>query len=93
LGGAKRIAAVARPRFCPQSGGCGVNHLEAHEALKGRLVRVREGHWKTEFAGMLGTVEACWGQSEYAAVDVRLEDGRSELFWLTSLDVVEGATK
>ncbi len=71
----------------------GVNHLEAYEACRGTLVRVREGHWKTEFAGMLGTVEACWGQSAYAAVDVRLEDGRSELFWLSSLDVVEGAIR
>ncbi len=67
----------------------GVKHLEAHEACRGTLVRVREGHWKTEFAGMLGTVEECWGQSAYAAVDVRLEDGRSELFWLSSLDVVD----
>ena len=71
----------------------GANHLEAYEACRGTLVRVREGHWKTEFAGMLGTVEKCWGQSAYAAVDVRLEDGRSELFWLTSLDVVEGAAR
>ena len=71
----------------------GVNHLEAYEAFRGTLVRVREGHWKTEFAGMLGTVEKYWGTSKYAAVDVRLADGRSELFWLTSLDVAEGATR
>ncbi len=66
----------------------GVNHLDAYKARRGTLVRVRERHWKTEFAGMLGTIEKCWGQSEYAAVDVRLEDGRSELFWLSSLDVM-----
>jgi len=51
---------------------------------------VREGHWKSQFAGMIGTVQNCWGNSEHAAVDVLLEDGRSELFWLTDLSVAEG---
>jgi hypothetical protein len=50
---------------------------------------VKEGHWKSQFAGMHGTVQNCWGNSEYAAVDVLLEDGRSELFWLTDLSVVD----
>jgi hypothetical protein len=38
---------------------------------------------------MRGTIQACWGQSEHAAVDVLLEDGRSELFWLPNLEAVE----
>jgi hypothetical protein len=38
---------------------------------------------------MRGTVQNLWGQSEYAAVDVLLEDGRSELFWLPDLAVVD----
>ena len=63
--------------------------MEAHEARRGTVVRVREGHWKTEFGGMLGTVQACWGNSEHAAVDVLMEDGRLELFWLPNLDVVD----
>ena len=67
----------------------GVNTLEAHEARRGTVVRLREGHWKTEFGGMLGTVQACWGNSEHAAVDVLMEDGRFELFWLLNLDTVE----
>jgi hypothetical protein len=49
------------------------------------VVRVREGHWKSPFAGMRGTVQNLWGQSEYATVDVLLEDGRFELFWLPDL--------
>jgi hypothetical protein len=53
-------------------------------------VRVREGHWKSQFARMTGTVQNCWGNSEHVAVDVLLEDGRSELFWLTDLSVVDG---
>jgi hypothetical protein len=63
--------------------------LEAYDARRGTVVRVREGHWKTDFAGMLGTVQKCWGTSEQAAVDVLMEDGRLELFWLPNLDVVD----
>jgi hypothetical protein len=74
--------------FCNDAG---VNDLQAYEARRGTLVRVREGHWKSEFAGMLGTIQHCWGQSEHAAVDVLLEDRRSELFWLTDLEVADGA--
>ena len=63
--------------------------MEAYEARRGTRVRIREGHWKTEFAGMHGTIQKCWGNSEHAAVDVRLEDGRSEFFWLPDLEVLE----
>ena len=65
--------------------------MKWYEARRGTLVRVKEGHWKAEFAGMLGTVQHCWGQSEHAAVDVLLEDRRSELFWLTDLESAEEA--
>jgi hypothetical protein len=40
---------------------------------------------------MLGTIQHCWGQSEYAAVDVLLEDRRLELFWLPDLEVADEA--
>jgi hypothetical protein len=66
-----------------------VNILEAYEARRGTRVRVREGHWKSDFAGMYGTIQKCWGNSEHAAVDVLLEDGHPELFWLPNLEVVE----
>ena len=64
--------------------------MQAYEARRGTVVRVRGGHWKNDFAGMRGTVQNLWGQSEHAAVDVLLEDGRSELFWLSDLAVVDG---
>ena len=64
--------------------------MQAYEARRGTVVRVREGHWKNEFAGMSGTVQHLWGSSEHAAVDVLLEDGRSESFWPTDLSVVDG---
>ena len=61
----------------------------ANEARRGTVVQVREGHWKSQFAGMRGTVQDLWGSSEHAAVDVLLEDGRSGLFWLSDLSVVD----
>jgi hypothetical protein len=62
--------------------------FEAYEARRGKMVRVREGHWKKDFAGMTGTIQKFLGNSEYAVVDVLLEDGRLELFWLSDLSVV-----
>lgn len=82
---------VAGARVRPHgSADMGVVLIEAHEASKGTAVRVREGHWKAEFSGKRGTVREVWGDSEHAAVDVLMEDGRLELFWLPNLDVVEG---
>jgi hypothetical protein len=63
--------------------------LEPYEARRGKVVRVREGHWKTNFAGMLGIVQRVWSQSEHAAVDVVMEDGRLELVWLPNLDAAD----
>ena len=65
--------------------------MQWYEAGRGTLVRIKAGHWKNEFAGMLGTIQYCWGQSEHAAVDVLLEDRRSELFWLTDLEIADEA--
>jgi len=63
--------------------------MQAYEARRGTVVRVRDVHWKRQFAVMRGTVQNLWGQSEHVAVDVLLEDGSSELFWLTDLSVVD----
>ena len=49
---------------------------------------MKEGHRRSGFCGMLGTVEGTWGHPEYPALDVRLADGRSELFWFYELDKV-----
>ena len=63
--------------------------MQADEARRGTVVRVREGHWKSQFAGMRGTVQGLWGRLEHVVVDVLLEDGRRELFWLPDLAVVD----
>lgn len=63
--------------------------MEAQEARTGTVVRVKEGYRKADLVGMRGTVQKCWGHPDYAAVDVRLEDRRTELLWIHELDVVE----
>ena len=63
--------------------------MQAYEARRGKVVPVRQGHWANEFAGMRGTIQERWGNSEHVAVDVLIEDGSSELFWLADLTEVD----
>ena len=63
--------------------------MRLREARAGVAVRVKDGLWRSEFGGMLGTVEHIWGHPDHPALDVRLEDGRSELFWFHELDKVQ----
>lgn len=63
-----------------------MNLLQSYEAHPGVTVRVKQAHWKSKYSGMRGTVEHRWGHSDHPALDVRLEDGRLELFWFHELD-------
>jgi hypothetical protein len=36
----------------------------------------------------MGTIRAMWGDPEYVALDVLLEDGRLQLFWHYELEEV-----
>ena len=63
--------------------------MESQEARSGTVVRVKEGYRKTDLVGKRGTVRECWGHPDYSAVDIELEDGRSELLWFHQLEVVE----
>ncbi len=65
--------------------------MESQAARPGTAVRVKEGYRRPELEGMGGTVEQCYGSPNYLALDVRLEDGRSELFWFHQLDSVAPA--
>jgi hypothetical protein len=65
--------------------------MEPQEARSGTVVRVREGYRKTDLVGMRGTVRRCWGHPDYSAVDIEMEDGRSELLWAHHLDVLEAS--
>jgi len=40
---------------------------------------------------MGGVIEECWGSPDYLALDVHLEDGRSELFCFHELDTATPA--
>jgi len=63
--------------------------LESSEAHKGTVVRVRDGDWKSQFAGMRGTIQKPWVSYAHAAVEILLEDGRLEFFWPPNLELVE----
>jgi len=49
-------------------------------------VKVLETDRIPELRGMFGTIEHCFGHPEYMALDVRLDDGQSELFWAHGLE-------
>jgi hypothetical protein len=73
-------------RVLPRPENHRVNHLLAHEPIPGVTVRVKQAHWKSKYSSMRGTVEHRWGHPDHPALDVRLEDGRLELFWFHELD-------
>jgi hypothetical protein len=75
-------------RSSPDSESMEVSMMGPHKPQPGMLVRVKEKHWKTQFGGMLGTVEHRWGNPDHPALDVRLEDGLLVLFWFHELDEV-----
>ena len=63
--------------------------MQADEARGGTVVRVRNGHWKSQFGGMRGTIQKPWVSYAHGAVNVLLEDGSLRLFWLSDLSWVD----
>jgi hypothetical protein len=55
-------------------------------------VRVGNSLLRTDLRGLEGTIAARWGHPQYVALDVRLDDGRSQLFWHHELEEIEGVT-
>lgn len=47
----------------------------------GKQVRLRADRRGTRPRGTIGSVYRCYGEPEYLALEVVLEDGRSHLFW------------
>jgi hypothetical protein len=62
--------------------------IRSEEACVGTRVRVRPHYRKSELWGALGTIAKVWGAPHYAVVEVRLDDGRSELLWRHELKEV-----
>ena len=62
--------------------------MEAYEAHRGTVVRVREDYRNSEVACMRGTIQESWVSCAHGTVDVLLEDGSLRLLWLSDLSVV-----
>ena len=60
----------------------------SEKAQIGKRVRIRADHCSTALRGMVGTIEERWGDPDYIALDVLLDDGRSELFWHQELEEI-----
>jgi len=64
--------------------------VSPEQAQIGARVRVGESGLRSEWRGLTGTIIGRWGHPEYVALDVRLEDGRSQLFWHHELEDASG---
>ena len=60
--------------------------MRSEEALIGRRVRVRKDHRKTDLRGQEGTITHMWGNPDYPAFDVLLDNGNWQLFWHHELE-------
>jgi hypothetical protein len=73
----------------PRGLGCtGVNLLDSREVRTGTVVRLLDGG-KRGGKGCVGTVERTYGHPDYLALEVRFEDGSTELCWHHELAKVE----
>jgi hypothetical protein len=55
--------------------------LTSEEAVVGLRVKVSEDHHSPRWRGEEGTIRARWGEPEFVAVDVVMDDGLLHLFW------------
>ena len=63
--------------------------MQPHEALIGMRVKVLETERREDLRGKFGVIEDRFGPPEHVALDVRLDDGRLELFWAHRLESAE----
>jgi hypothetical protein len=63
--------------------------LVANEARPGMLVRVIEDRRRPAYEGKRGVIKGTFGNADYPALDVQLENGRMELFWYHQLEKAE----
>ena len=62
--------------------------MRSEQARIGARVRVSESGLRSEWWGLTGTISAKWGNPEYLALDVRMQDGRMQLFWHHELEEI-----
>jgi hypothetical protein len=53
------------------------------------LVRVIEDSRRPAYEGKVGIIKDTFGNADYPALDVQLENGRMELFWYHQLEKAE----
>jgi hypothetical protein len=60
----------------------------SEEARIGKRVRIRQDHRSVPLRELAGTIEKRWGNPDYVALDVMLDDGDSQLFWYYELEEI-----
>ena len=63
--------------------------MRSEEARIGAKVLVGEAGLRSKWRGLAGTITGKWGNPEYLALDVLLDDGRTQLFWHHELDEID----
>jgi hypothetical protein len=63
--------------------------MRSEEARIGARVRVSESGPRSEWRGLTGTISGKWGNPEYLALDVQLDEGRMQLFWHHELEEID----
>lgn len=63
--------------------------MRPEEVRLGMRVRVRADHRLVHLRGREGTITNRWGSPNYVAVDVLLDDGRSQMLWPHELEEIE----
>lgn len=59
--------------------------MHSEQLTIGARVRIKN-HRESRLQGLAGTVVQLYGDPNYRAAEVRLENGRSELFWHHELE-------
>jgi hypothetical protein len=62
--------------------------VRSQEALIGTRVRVRQDYRLVHLRGQEGTIKNRWGDPNYLALDVLLDNSSSELFWHHELEEI-----
>jgi hypothetical protein len=65
--------------------------MRSEEARIGAKVMVGEAGLGSEWRGLAGTIIGKWGNPNYLALDVLLDDGRTLLFWHHELDEIDAS--
>jgi hypothetical protein len=67
--------------------------MMSDEALVGMRVRVRESIAQADLSGIEGAIAGRCGSPDYLALDVLLDDGRTQLFWHRELEEIKSLEK